>query len=788
MRKAKRVLHFLPGAFAIISIALTVSSCSSRRPAIPAHIAEAAITQITEKAVRPAINEGCQPEECLKSALKDLSRGDLFPAERRLEEARARFPETVWAARASFLLASIALQRGEDALGLLEEASTLSRIPDYILFYKARAFYQEMRFEEAVEACNSLIALYPDSVLRPDAFYLKGLTRMEAGDFFGARKAFGEFISFFPENSSIPNALLMMAESSVKLNEPAEAIGPVKRLLVYYPADEAADEAQSLLDGFREGGSEAQGLTEEEEFERAKRLFFKARYKDAAEGFSEVLKNRQSPFLDSAAIKKAIAQTRLKKYSEAQETLKDYLSLNAPKMECEALYWLGVASLRMSKEGELLQTEKRLSSRCPSGPERGQVLLFLGRLYSEKGLKEEAQEIYRRVTEDFKGSLPAEEAAWALGWSNYRAGRFEEAYRDFFSSIAARPEGRSLGQFLYWAGKSLEKIGRTSEARGVYERLCALDSDGYYCMMARDRLSTLLKGPLSAAYKPYTVNPEFSFVESPFLMSDNDYGFYGEEGAKAGLIEDGHYRASLELLSLGLKEEAAREIDLLTKRYSDEKEALTGLALLLYEAGDYYRALKLHQSYLSGVKREETAALAFPPRLVEEIREKADSSIDPCLVAAVMREESHFNPKAVSKAGALGVMQIMPSTGALAARGLNKKFEEKDLLDPDFSIELGSWYLGHLARRFGGDLVLTIAGYNAGPGAAARWKATLPKEPDEFIESIPYPETRAYAKKVLRSYGKFLKFSGEGEIGLGAITRVKKTGNDVKIYQKKGRS
>ncbi len=795
-RSSKRVLHFLTGASFLISAALTVSSCSSRRPLIPVSAPEAAIP-VTEKASASANNEGCRPEECVRSAIKDLAKGDLLSADQKLEEVREGFPNTLWAARASFLLAGITLARGGDATALLEETEPLSRIPDYILFYKARALYQALRPDEAIEAYDSLIQEYPDSALAPDALYRKGLIQTEQGGYSEARKTFGVFISSFPKDTSVPEALMKTAEASMKLGEPAEAVAPLKKVLVYYATDENAPGAKALLDEIKGQGVEVRAFTDEEEFERAKSLFFNARYKDALDGFSRVIREKESPFFDAAYLKKAVAEIRLKQYADAEKTLKNYLATAAPRKECEALGWLGAVYLRTNDEGGLLKITERLSSSCPSGTERPQALLYLGRLYAEKGLKEKSRSTYKRVIDWYKGSIYAEDAAWSLGWSSYRAGRFEEAYNDFLSLIEARPNGNNIGQFLYWAGKSLERMGRNQEAARVYERLSSID-DGYYSMMARQRQGLVRNDAPVQDKESYAPETEFRSVgfpvgfsvEYPASMADSNYGIYKEKvNAAARFAGDSHYRASLELLLLGLNEEAAREADLLAKKYSEDKNALSELARLFYEAGDYYRALKLHQVCLSKGQGEASEAFAFPPGLVEDIKERVNGSVDPNLVAAIIREESHFNPRAVSSAGALGIMQIMPSTGAFIARELNREFDKKRLLDPSFSIELGSWYLGHLSKRFDGDLVLAIAGYNAGPGAAARWKETLPSELDEFIESIPYAETRSYAKKVLRSYARFLNASGNNGADLSPIVkRVRKRDKDVKINHDNGRS
>ena len=126
-----------------------------------------------------------------------------------------------------------------------------------------------------------------------------------------------------------------------------------------------------------------------------------------------------------------------------------------------------------------------------------------------------------------------------------------------------------------------------------------------------------------------------------------------------------------------------------------------------------------------------------------------------------MREESTFNPRAISRAGAVGLMQIMPKTGDfIAMKTRAGSVDREALLRPELNVRFGSWYLGYLARKFDNNLVLTIAGYNAGPKAVQRWVKKGPAELDEFVEEIPYSETRAYAKRVIKSYTVYLKSGG----------------------------
>jgi soluble lytic murein transglycosylase len=145
---------------------------------------------------------------------------------------------------------------------------------------------------------------------------------------------------------------------------------------------------------------------------------------------------------------------------------------------------------------------------------------------------------------------------------------------------------------------------------------------------------------------------------------------------------------------------------------------------------------------------------AWPTPFVDLFREVADNGIrvEPGLVYAVMREESGYRPKVVSISGARGLLQIMPETGErLALRESLAEFSPDDLFIPSVNIRLGSAYLEQLMTRFDGRRSAAIASYNAGPEAVSNWLAAGPFEDDEWVEAIPYDQTREYVKRVLRS-------------------------------------
>ncbi|MBI5643274.1 MAG: transglycosylase SLT domain-containing protein [Deltaproteobacteria bacterium] len=774
-RSENKDLHYLIGLFAASILILTSSSCSFRRDVTPVAIADTP-QRIVDDIREPLVNEGCEPEDCLSSAVSLRKAGKSAEAQTRLNEILDKFPGTVWASRAALLLGLGSLDEArENAFEFLDRALDIPDIKDYLLFFRGRAHHIKGEFAEAASLYDSLICLYPGSALAADSLFKKGEALMEAGEYLQARGQFSNFIRQYPKNSSIPAALFKSALNSLYLNEGKEVSEALRRLVVHYPLDNASKIALLILNDLKESGGGAPELSSEEIMTRAGKLFDGARYKESIGELSKI-KGAEGELRERILLKTAYAQVRLKSYEQAEKTIKEYLKGQGIKKEAEALSLWGLIALRRNDGDELIKIEKKLARKYPGSRERAGVLYYLGTFYEGKRLKEDSFAYFKKVADEFRGSQHAKDALWSISWIDYREGKYEEAYKTL-SLFLESAEGKELTKGLYWSGRSLEKMGRVDDALNAYGKVCEADRDGYYRQIAGDRMLALRSGiRIDAPGAPEAVQEEVIIPEPDEIeerdeenglsLADTEEGFE----KKDLLFLNGHYLAARELITLGLQAQASAEVDLLAKRYSKDDEALKMLAGLFYDSGDYFRALRIYRVYLSGFnkdgKRKDLYAFAFPLKLIDTIKEKAPGNADPYLVAAVMREESHFNPKAVSPVGALGLMQIMPYTARFVAKELKKEgFDSKELFNPELNIELGSWYLTHLAERFDNNLVLTIAGYNAGPDAVARWTLTLPSELDEFIESIPYSETRNYAKKVLKSYGEFLRLSGVDPAG-----------------------
>ena len=148
----------------------------------------------------------------------------------------------------------------------------------------------------------------------------------------------------------------------------------------------------------------------------------------------------------------------------------------------------------------------------------------------------------------------------------------------------------------------------------------------------------------------------------------------------------------------------------------------------------------------------------YPRHYHEEVLQAANNrDLDPNLLFAIIKVESKFNEKAVSDRGAIGLMQVMPTTGSWAAENITlSTFDYEDLFIPEINIALGTWYLDYLMDEFDEDLALTLAAYNAGQGNVRKWVENGTWDGDlETLDQVPYSETEKYVENVIYNYRRY---------------------------------
>ena len=233
-----------------------------------------------------------------------------------------------------------------------------------------------------------------------------------------------------------------------------------------------------------------------------------------------------------------------------------------------------------------------------------------------------------------------------------------------------------------------------------------------------------------------------------------------------------------ELLALRFLEDAREEIAQFSRRLGNGVTERTVLARMYLRADMPLQAIRTLNAALSSVAVNARLSLPpefwtalFPQLYWQEVVEATKyARLDPWLVLGVIRQESAFNARAVSSSDARGLMQLLPSTGREVYQRIGLEAFRDDLLfDPQLNVRLGAQYLSRLADTHRGNLILALAAYNAGPGRVKQWlKELSTADWDEFIERLPFEETRLYVKSVLRNYGVYQRLYGLAPDGQAA--------------------
>ena len=343
------------------------------------------------------------------------------------------------------------------------------------------------------------------------------------------------------------------------------------------------------------------------------------------------------------------------------------------------------------------------------------------------------RELVTQVIKIDRDADPGLQHLWDKGWAAYTRGDLQTA-RKLFRFIAdtyTHPNVRRQSE--YWFARTSERLGQKEEAGAIYRKLADAPYADLYALHAASRGATLKKN-----------------TSNPLEKEGPDW----RELADKEMPEE--LQLAYELTALSSMRDAYQEIRVKRNRRNNRfAEAL--MADIYNAAGNkvlMYRSLRRAFPQLGTVEQDTAPAyfldMYYPRRYGEEIEKHAKrQNLDPDLVRALILQESYYNPRAKSRVGATGLMQLMPPTAKEHARRLGIVFGTSRLENPDVNIQLGTYHLRMLVNLFRGNTYLAVASYNAGQGNVMKWRRAAPRKPmDEFLESIPFPETRNYVKRV----------------------------------------
>ncbi len=594
---------------------------------------------------------------------------------------------------------------------------------------------EELRIEALVAAAAPEAALtaaagfdvhHPDPWLRSRVAAHAGRAHVALGDEVAARAAFERALAGRSEDDpERPRLLAEIAESLERSGDSAAAAARWQTLYTRHAASPEAARAEVALARLALADPSLVYRTPEALRERCTRLSRALRNEDAIRECDAAL--AEAPGDRSLLWERAELRFRTRRYPEA---VLAFEALGAG--DVNARFWRARSLARSGRIEESLAAFDEVARRGDA--ELAARARFLaGTLHEDTDLAA-AEASYRLVAERAPLAEQRSAARWRLAWLAWRRGDDPAAAAALERFVADEPDPAERQRGRYWLARTLTRLGRPEGQA----RLAELVNEGplsYYGWRAASRLDGTPAAPDVAAPPPP--------------------GRGGSPDLPAALV-----RRIQILLEAGLDTRAAREIRPLAER-AGSRDTRLALAQLFLEAGQFHRAQRLvidaHADELTRVPTPGGEALwwlAWPTaydRAVE--RAAAANGIEPALVYAIMREESGYQADALSVVGARGLTQIMPDTGRRLASDLGvASFDPAELFVPERNIELGAFYLSQLLQRFDGRASAAIASYNAGPEAVARWLAAGgTTEDDEWVEAIPYDQTRSYVKRVLRS-------------------------------------
>jgi soluble lytic murein transglycosylase len=454
----------------------------------------------------------------------------------------------------------------------------------------------------------------------------------------------------------------------------------------------------------------------------------------------------------------AEAEYRLGKTSAALTYLRK-VSNDDAAIHARATYLEGACYRKLKREKDLLKLRDRALRIHPLSPDTEELCYSVATYFELSYEPGKARDAYRILCQAFPRGRRVERARWQVALFAYLAKEYGEAALGFWNYLLAYPSPLPASSAMYWMGRCYENLGDLAGAKYLFTRAQSLANQSYYGQRARESAAGL-KDPADGRTASVP-GVDFNQVVQICSVIQHPPVSLLEPGADAARIAD---RARA-LVAAELPEFALSELRWGSRRFPQEDAALGYLKSRIHATmEDYSEAIACLRKIFPGYAARPAVSLPddvwellFPIPYREAISLQASRTrLEPSLILAVIRQESGFESKARSRANARGLMQILPSTGRKLARQAKvPRYNTAKLYDAETNIILGTRYLASLLSRYG-DTELALAAYNAGNSRVDRWLDEYGRaDMAEFVERIPFSETRNYVKQVLSNKGRY---------------------------------
>jgi len=633
-----------------------------------------------------------------------------------------------------------------DALTHLNAAQKrLPELADYEGYLTAVAQAGLRQFNETAPALQPVWQSTPASPLVPKAVLLQAESYLQGGNPAGA----AALVQQHAPDLATPEAELLLARAYEAQNN-AAAAQHYQKIYVDYPLSKEASDAEAALTRYP-------NIPPEALLARALKLEAGGDYTRAGKELTALLPRLSGERFDLARVRIGAAAYLARENEPAYKYLISFQAM-APDAEAERLYYVLECQRRLNKLDDMNATLEKLAQSYPQSHWRLEALVAVGNYYVAHDQPDTAQPLYRTCFESFANDPQSAICHWKVTWSTYLRdpAQAEGMLREHLTRYAASDEASPA---LYYLGRIAEAKSDWVTARAYYDAVNNAYPNYYYAILARARLQT--PSLLTAVAAPATTQ----FLSAIQIVNRRAPESFEPTPLTKQRIE----RARLLDLA-GLDDLSVGELRFGAKMDGQPQIIAIELADLASQRDAPDQAIRYIKHYAPGYLSLSLDAapdkfwrLAFPLPYRKSLEQYCHAQmLDPYLMAALIRQESEFNPKAISRANARGLAQVMPATGRQLSRKLGIKYRTAMLFTPDTNLRLGTYYLKQLSDELQGKWEAALASYNAGKSHVNTWLAAGNyREPAEFVESIPFNETRSYVQSVLRNAEVYRKLYGQ---------------------------
>ena len=619
--------------------------------------------------------------------------------------------------RAKFLLANDLLNQGqgESALDYLQDLKRdYLLLAPYILLQEAKAYQTMEQLGRVDKICQSILAKYPNSEVVPDVLNLLGADRPEY------RQILIDKFPFHPVTHNLARKILQENPQQWKLllllakySRESDIDRLRDRLVLEYPSNLQPADWEAIADGY----------WREEEHRKAADA-----YKLSADTPQNLYRTARGFHRNGNIYQaKKAYQKLISEYHDATETGSALIYLASLSGGYQGIYYLDKV---VDKFPELTAN----------------ALLSQSIIYNALGHKSAAQQKRDQAFAKYGDSTIVLDYRWRKAQYFASRGNYQAAWQ-WGEAIAKTKNIHSNPKAIFWLGKWAQRLGKKTEAEQAFRKVLALHTQSYYAWRSAVMLGWDVGNFTSLRQQQTNLQVTQDFTPLP-VGSDVLQELY-----LLGQYESAWMKLQSEIVDpqkLTTKEQFSEAI--LLQKLGNNRLGIQQIWNLAQRESALdriqWRSLRKTDSYWYGL---------FPfPYQTQIMNQGKQQELNPLLSISVMRKESTFDPKIDSRVGALGLMQVLPSTAKWVAQ--NMKLTEYDLLQPEDNIKIGTWYLAHNHQRYDNNSLLAIASYNAGTGNVNQWKRRYSlNDPDIFVENIPFPETKDYVEGVFGNYWNYLR-------------------------------